>query len=146
MAFCFLQRLSKFLQRLSNFPQRLSAFSRNPRKSIYGKKYTKFCYPSFVFFATRSPSFVIPAKQYLRLTQHIHANEEVNTVDKVTDVNSDQRYDPNLIFVSDTNDDHGETLGVLCVQHNLLYILELSDQERVTCNICVVQQYDSFQI
>jgi hypothetical protein len=31
----------------------------------------KFCYSSFVFFATRSPSFVIPAKQYLRLTQHL---------------------------------------------------------------------------
>jgi hypothetical protein len=27
-------------------------------------------YSSFVFFATRSPSFVIPTKQYLRLTQH----------------------------------------------------------------------------
>jgi hypothetical protein len=27
-----------------------------------------------------------------------------------------------------------------------LYLLELSDQERVTCDICVVQQYDSFQI
>jgi hypothetical protein len=45
-------------------------FPRNPRKSIYGEKYTKDCYSSFVFFATRSPSFVIPAKQYLRLTQH----------------------------------------------------------------------------
>ncbi len=42
---------------------------RNPRKSIYGKKYMKDCYLSFVFFTTRSPSFVIPAKQYLRLTQ-----------------------------------------------------------------------------
>ncbi len=28
--------------------------------------------------------------------QCIHASEEVNTVDKVTDVNSDRRYDPNL--------------------------------------------------
>jgi hypothetical protein len=44
-------------------------FPRNPRKSIYGEKYTKDCYSSFVFFATCSPSFVIPAKQYLRLTQ-----------------------------------------------------------------------------
>ncbi len=45
-------------------------FPRNPRKSIYGEKYTKDRYSSFVFFATRSPSFVIPAKQYLRLIQH----------------------------------------------------------------------------
>ncbi len=40
-------------------------FLRNPRKSIYGKKYMKDHYLSFVFFATRSPtcaaSFVIPA-------------------------------------------------------------------------------------
>jgi hypothetical protein len=45
-------------------------FPRNSRKSIYGEKYTKFRYSSFVFFATRSPSFVILAKQYLHLTQH----------------------------------------------------------------------------
>ncbi len=45
-------------------------FSRNPRKSIYGKKCTKDRYSSFIFFATHSPSFVIPAKQYLRLTHH----------------------------------------------------------------------------
>ncbi len=44
-------------------------FPRNPRKSIYGEKSMKDHYLSFVFFATRSPSFVIPAKQYLRLTQ-----------------------------------------------------------------------------
>jgi hypothetical protein len=40
-------------------------FPRNPRKSIYGKKYTKDHYLSFIFFATcsptRAPSFVIPA-------------------------------------------------------------------------------------
>jgi hypothetical protein len=40
-------------------------FPRNLRRSIYGKKYTKDHYLSFVFFATRSPtrapSFVIPA-------------------------------------------------------------------------------------
>jgi hypothetical protein len=39
-------------------------FLRNPRKSIYGEKYTKDHYLSFVFFATCSPthapSFVIP--------------------------------------------------------------------------------------
>ena len=46
-------------------------FPINPRKSIHDKKYTKDCYSSFVFFATRSPSFVIPAKQYLRLTQQL---------------------------------------------------------------------------
>ncbi len=40
-------------------------FPRNPRKSIYGKKYKKDHYLSFVFFSTHSPtcapSFVIPA-------------------------------------------------------------------------------------
>ncbi len=36
-------------------------FPRNPRKSIYGKKYTKDHYLSFVFFTTCSPTFVIPA-------------------------------------------------------------------------------------
>ncbi len=41
-------------------------FPRNPRKSIYGKKYRKDCYWSFVFFANRSSSFVITDKQYLR--------------------------------------------------------------------------------
>ncbi len=90
MAFCFLQRLSAFYYgfliffngfslsptafRISptafQFSSTAFRFPRNPRKSIYGYKYTKFCYSSFVFFATRSPSFVIPAKQYLRLTQH----------------------------------------------------------------------------
>jgi hypothetical protein len=88
-AFHFLQQLSDFLQRLSAFSNgfllspmafrisptafQLSSmafhFPRNPRKSIYGEKYTKDHFSSFVFFATRSPSFVIPAKQYLRLTQ-----------------------------------------------------------------------------
>ncbi len=34
-------------------------FPRNPRNSIYGGKYTKDHYSSFVFPATRSPSFVI---------------------------------------------------------------------------------------
>ncbi len=41
-------------------------FPRNPRKSIYGEKYTKDRYSSFVLFATRSPSFVITDKHYLR--------------------------------------------------------------------------------
>ena len=88
-AFYFLQRLSAFfnvfLTFFNGFPPSPTAFQisptafqfssmafrfpRNPRKSIYGEKYTKDCYLSFVFFATRSPSFVISAKQYLRLTQ-----------------------------------------------------------------------------
>jgi hypothetical protein len=84
MAFRFLQRLSAFsngfLIFFNGFPLSPTAFRisptsfrfpRNPRKSIYGEKYTKFCYSSFVFFATRSLSFVILAKQYLRLTQQI---------------------------------------------------------------------------
>ncbi len=33
-------------------------FPRNPRKSIYGKKYMKDRYSSFVFFAARSLSFL----------------------------------------------------------------------------------------
>jgi hypothetical protein len=92
--FYFLQRLSAFfngfLTFFNGFPLSPTAFQiypmafrfsstafrfpRNPRKSIYGEKYTKDCYLSFVFFATCSPSFVIPAKQYLRLTQHISSS------------------------------------------------------------------------
>ena len=37
-------------------------FLRNPRKSIYGGKYTKDHHSSFVFPATRSPSFVIATR------------------------------------------------------------------------------------
>ncbi len=89
-AFYFLQRLSAFfngfLTFFNGFPLSPMAFRispmafwfssmafrfpRNPRKSIYGEEYMKDCYSSFVFFATHSPSFVIPAKQYLHLTQH----------------------------------------------------------------------------
>ncbi len=85
-AFYFLQRLSAFFDGFLNFfngfPLSLMAFRispmafqytsmafrfpRSPRKSIYGEKYTKDCYWSFFFFATRSPSFVITNKQYLR--------------------------------------------------------------------------------
>ena len=72
-AFRFLQRLSDFF-RISPTAFRFSStafrFPRNPRKSNYGEKYTKFRYSSFVIPATRSPSFVIPAKQYLHFTQH----------------------------------------------------------------------------
>jgi hypothetical protein len=72
--FNFLLRLSNFLQRLfaffngfpiffNGFPLSSMAFHipRNPRKSIYGNKYTKDHYSSFVFPATCSPGFVIPA-------------------------------------------------------------------------------------
>ncbi len=88
-AFYFLQRLSAFfngfLTFFNGFPlsptafwisltafrfsSTASCFPRNPRKSIYGEKYTKDRYSSFVFFATCSPRFMITAKQYLRLTQ-----------------------------------------------------------------------------
>ncbi len=57
-AFWFSSTAFQFSSMAFNFP-------RNPRKSIYGEKYTKDHYLSFVFFATRSPicspSFVIPA-------------------------------------------------------------------------------------
>jgi hypothetical protein len=78
-AFRFLQRLSAFFNgfplsptafRISptafQFSSTAFCFPRNPRKSIYGEKYTKDRYSSFVFFATHSPSFVITDKQYLR--------------------------------------------------------------------------------
>jgi hypothetical protein len=78
MKFNFLQRLSAFFNGfllssmafwISSTAFRFSSkafhFPRNPRKSIYGKKYTKDHYLIFVFFATHSPtcspSFVIPA-------------------------------------------------------------------------------------
>jgi hypothetical protein len=41
--------------------------------------------------------------------QCIHASEEVNTVDKVTDVNGDRRYDSDLNTVSEANDVHGHS-------------------------------------
>jgi hypothetical protein len=65
--FDFLQRLSAFFNGflLSSMAFQFSStvfrFPRNPRKSSYGGKYTKDRYSSFVFPATRSPSFVIPA-------------------------------------------------------------------------------------
>ncbi len=67
--FNFLQWLSAFFNgfplastafRFSSTAFRFSStafhFPRNPRKSIYGKKYTKDHYLSFVFFATCSPT------------------------------------------------------------------------------------------
>ncbi len=76
--FVFHQRLSAFFNSfliffngflLSSMAFQFSSmafrFPRNPRKSIYGKKYTKDHYLSFIFFSTCSPtcapSFVIPA-------------------------------------------------------------------------------------
>ncbi len=105
-AFYFLQRLSAFfhgfLTFFSGFPLSPMAFQfsltdfrfssmafhfpRNSRKSIYGEKYTKDCYSSFVFFATCSPIFVIPAKQYLHLTQHtpvVHLCSQQCTISKI---------------------------------------------------------------
>ncbi len=96
LAFYFLWRLSAFFNgfltffngfslsltafRISPTAFRFSSmafrFPRYPRKSIYGKKYTKDCYLSFVFFATRSPSFVITDKQYL----HNYPTEEYSFV------------------------------------------------------------------
>jgi hypothetical protein len=70
--FDFLQRLSAFFNSFplssTAFPFSSTAFQfsstafhfpRNPRKSIYGGKYMKDHHSSFVFPATRSPSFVI---------------------------------------------------------------------------------------
>ncbi len=73
-AFRFLQQLSDFFNgfpisstafRFSSTAFQFSSmafrFPRNLRKSIYGGKYMKDHYLSFVFPATRSPSSVIPA-------------------------------------------------------------------------------------
>ncbi len=66
--FDFLQWLSAFF---NGFPLSSTAFGfstmaflfpRNPRKSIYGGKYTKNHHSSFVFPATCSPSFVIATR------------------------------------------------------------------------------------
>jgi hypothetical protein len=80
--FDFLQRLSaffngfpislmafQFLQRLSDFPKQLSAFREIQENLIYGGKYTKDHYLSFIFPATCSPSFVIPANKLPFTTQ-----------------------------------------------------------------------------
>jgi hypothetical protein len=74
MPFCFPQRLSAFrntfLLFATAFQFSLTAFQfssmafhfpRNPRKSIYGDKYTKDRFSSFVFPATCSPSYVVHA-------------------------------------------------------------------------------------
>ncbi len=74
-AFCFLQQLSAFFNGfpISSMAFRFSStafqfssmaflFPRNPKKSIYGGKYMKDHHSSFVFPATRSPSFVIATR------------------------------------------------------------------------------------
>jgi hypothetical protein len=67
MVFRFLQRRFAFFNDflLSSMAFQFSSmafrFPRNTRKSIYGGKYTKDHYLSFVFPATCSPSFVILA-------------------------------------------------------------------------------------
>jgi hypothetical protein len=48
--------------------------------------------------------------------QCIHASEEVNTVDKVTDGNSDHRYDPDLNTVREANVVHGHSSQEIGVQ------------------------------
>ncbi len=83
MAFRFLQRLSDFLQWLSAFSNSFLIFSngftiflngfplsKKSKKIYFWLEVYKRLLSSFVFFATSSPSFVISAKQYLRLTQH----------------------------------------------------------------------------
>ncbi len=63
--------------------------------------------------------------------QCVHASEDVNTVDKVTDVNSDRRYDPDLDTVSDANDVHGHSvkklvfklIGRIATLMNLIFMI-----------------------
>jgi hypothetical protein len=82
-AFRFLQQLSDFLQWLSTFSNGFPIFSNSFRIFLNGfplSKKSKKIYLwwqaskrllfELLFFASCSPSFVIPAKQYLRLTQH----------------------------------------------------------------------------
>ncbi len=52
-------------------------FPRNPRKSIYGSKYPKDCYSSFVFPTTCSPSFVSPATMSTSPPTDIPAGYEI---------------------------------------------------------------------
>ncbi len=115
--FRFLQRLSTFFNGspLSSkvFQFSLTAFqfsstdflfSRNPRKSIYGGKYTKdhhssfvlsaTCSPSFVIttrspsfvIATRSPSFVIATRSPSFIIATMHASHPTKPISKNRDV------------------------------------------------------------
>jgi hypothetical protein len=60
----------QILQRLSNFPQWLSAFRGIRENLSMARSIRKIAIQALYFFASRSPSFVITAKQYLCLTQH----------------------------------------------------------------------------
>jgi hypothetical protein len=59
MAFQFSSTAFQFSSTAFRFSSTAFLFPRNPRKSIYGGKYTKDHHSSFVFPATCSPSFVI---------------------------------------------------------------------------------------
>ncbi len=80
-------------------------FPRNPRKSIYGEKYTKDHYLSFVFFATRSPthapSFVIPATIPYRNELVVKQNwKHLNATNDIDDDNTSKQNNN----VSDNNE------------------------------------------
>ncbi len=53
------------------FPQRLSAFQEIRENLFMARSIQKIAIRASYFYATRSPSFVITAKQYLRLTQQV---------------------------------------------------------------------------
>ena len=57
-------------------------FPRNPRKSIYGGKYTKDHYLSFVFPTTCSPSFVIPLNLYRHSLSKLYSKHWTDTRSK----------------------------------------------------------------
>ncbi len=57
--FCFPQWRSNFPQWLSNFPQRLSTLQEIQENLSTAASIQKNCFSSFVFPATRSPSFVV---------------------------------------------------------------------------------------
>ncbi len=61
-AFQFSSTAFRFSSTAFRFSSTAFLFPRNPRKSIYGGKYTKDHHSSFVFPATRSPSFVITTR------------------------------------------------------------------------------------
>jgi hypothetical protein len=63
---------------------------------------------------SRRPDRLVSGKELS--TQRIHASEEVNTVDQVTDVNSDRRYDLDLNTVSEANDVHDHSSQEIGVQ------------------------------
>ncbi len=86
---------------LNGFPKSSTAFRfpRNPRKSIYGEKYAKDHYLSFVFFATcsptRAPSFVIPATIP---NSYQHSNKYY--LKHIVQVLLDRSHNRHLVFVT----------------------------------------------